>query len=47
MLDDKTDLESKKVSAVERMEGDFFTVMGLPMHKLSKALSQAIRSLEI
>lgn len=34
-------------SAVERMEGDFFTVMGLPMHRLSKELSLAIRSLSI
>lgn len=27
---------------VERMEGDFFTVMGLPMHRVSKALAQAM-----
>uniref|UniRef100_A0A7S2W9X1 Septum formation protein Maf n=1 Tax=Eucampia antarctica TaxID=49252 RepID=A0A7S2W9X1_9STRA len=27
---------------VEKLEGDFFTVMGLPMHKLSLALAKAI-----
>lgn len=27
---------------VERMEGDFFTVMGLPMHRVSQELSRAI-----
>ncbi|KAL3823831.1 hypothetical protein ACHAXA_004103 [Cyclostephanos tholiformis] len=32
---------------VERLEGDYFTIMGLSMHRLSKALSQAIRSLDI
>mmetsp|Transcript_4837 Transcript_4837/g.12156 ORF Transcript_4837/g.12156 Transcript_4837/m.12156 type:complete len:289 (-) Transcript_4837:173-1039(-) len=32
---------------VERMEGDFFTVMGLPMHRLSRELSKAISSLDI
>mmetsp|Transcript_3605 Transcript_3605/g.6576 ORF Transcript_3605/g.6576 Transcript_3605/m.6576 type:complete len:342 (-) Transcript_3605:33-1058(-) len=29
---------------VETLAGDFFTVMGLPMHKLSKELSKAINS---
>lgn len=29
---------------VETMEGDFFTVMGLPMHRLSKTLSEIITS---
>ncbi|KAL7535114.1 hypothetical protein ACHAXR_006280 [Thalassiosira sp. AJA248-18] len=32
---------------VERMEGDFFTVMGLPMHRFSRELSSAIRLLDI
>jgi septum formation protein len=31
---------------VESMVGDFFTVMGLPMHRLSRELSKAIASLE-
>lgn len=30
---------------VERMEGDFFTVMGLPMHRVSKALADAVADL--
>ena len=30
---------------VERLDGDFFTVMGLPMHRLSKSLSRAIADL--
>lgn len=30
---------------VERMEGDFFTVMGLPMHRTSRELSRAISEL--
>jgi len=30
---------------VERVEGDFFTVMGLPMHRVSRELSKAIRDL--
>jgi len=30
---------------VERMEGDFFTVMGLPMHRFSRELSKAIEQL--
>ena len=32
---------------VERMEGDFFTVMGLPMHRLSRELSKAIQMLDV
>jgi len=32
---------------VERLEGDFFTVMGLPMHRLSRELTNAISSLDI
>mmetsp|Transcript_26494 Transcript_26494/g.48746 ORF Transcript_26494/g.48746 Transcript_26494/m.48746 type:complete len:246 (+) Transcript_26494:181-918(+) len=32
---------------VERLEGDFFTVMGLPMHRFSRELSNAISSLDI
>lgn len=32
---------------VEQMNGDFFTVMGLPMHRLSRELSTAIRMLDI
>lgn len=32
---------------VERMEGDFFTVMGLPMHRLSRELSKAIGELDL
>lgn len=31
--------------SVERLEGDYFTIMGLSMHRLSKELSQAIMSL--
>lgn len=27
---------------VERMEGDFFTVMGLPMHRVSRVLAEAM-----
>lgn len=45
--DDMKCHESKMNFAVECMEGDFFTVMGLPMHKLSKELSQVIRSLDL
>lgn len=30
---------------VESLEGDFFTVMGLPMHRLSKNLNEAISGL--
>lgn len=30
---------------VARMEGDFFTVMGLPMHRVSKALAEAMADL--
>lgn len=30
---------------VEQMEGDFFTVMGLPMHRLSKELARVIAEL--
>lgn len=30
---------------VECMEGDFFTVMGLPVHRLSKSLNEAITNL--
>ena len=30
---------------VERLDGDFFTVMGLPMHRFSRELSAAIESL--
>jgi len=33
--------------AVERLEGDYFTIMGLSMHRFSKELSQAIISLDI
>ena len=33
--------------AVERLEGDYFTIMGLSMHRLSKELSQAIMALDI
>ena len=32
---------------VERIEGDFFTVMGLPMHRLSKELTDVIRNLDL
>ena len=32
---------------VEEIKGDYFTVMGLPMHRLSKELSKAIDSLDI
>jgi septum formation protein len=31
---------------VERIEGDFFTVMGLPMHRFSRELSRAITELK-
>jgi septum formation protein len=30
---------------VEKMEGDFFTVMGLPMHRVSTELTNAIKSI--
>jgi len=30
---------------VERMEGDFFTVMGLPMHSLSREITKALSSI--
>jgi len=30
---------------VARMEGDFFTVMGLPMHRVSKALAEAMANI--
>mmetsp|Transcript_18690 Transcript_18690/g.24077 ORF Transcript_18690/g.24077 Transcript_18690/m.24077 type:complete len:241 (+) Transcript_18690:182-904(+) len=30
---------------VERVEGDFFTVMGLPMHRVSRELSKAMQDL--
>ena len=33
--------------AVERLEGDYFTIMGLSMHRLSKELSRAIMSLDV
>ena len=32
---------------VQRLEGDYFTVMGLPMHRLSREMSKAINSLGI
>mmetsp|Transcript_51569 Transcript_51569/g.109685 ORF Transcript_51569/g.109685 Transcript_51569/m.109685 type:complete len:298 (+) Transcript_51569:52-945(+) len=32
---------------VERVEGDFFAVMGLPMHRFSRELSKAINLLDI
>jgi len=32
---------------VEKLEGDFFTVMGLPMHRFSRELSNAIGLLGI
>jgi len=32
---------------VEEITGDYFTVMGLPMHRLSRELSKAIDSLDI
>lgn len=32
---------------VERVEGDFFTVMGLPMHRLSRELTDVIANLEL
>ena len=32
---------------VQRLEGDYFTVMGLPMHRLSRELCEAIKSLGI
>ena len=32
---------------VERIEGDFFTVMGLPMHRLSRELTDVIESLDL
>ena len=32
---------------VSGLTGDFFTVMGLPMHKTSRALAQAIRDAEV
>jgi len=31
---------------VERMEGDFFTVMGLPMHRVSKVLAEAMAEID-
>ena len=32
---------------VERIEGDFFTVMGLPMHRLSRELTDVIKNLDL
>lgn len=32
---------------VERLEGDYFTIMGLSMHRFSKELSRAIMSLDV
>mmetsp|Transcript_6014 Transcript_6014/g.9319 ORF Transcript_6014/g.9319 Transcript_6014/m.9319 type:complete len:281 (+) Transcript_6014:70-912(+) len=32
---------------VERIEGDFFTVMGLPMHRLSRELTDVIKNLNL
>jgi len=32
---------------VERIEGDFFTVMGLPMHRLSRELTDALKKLNL
>lgn len=32
---------------VERLEGDFFTVMGLPMHRFSREMASAIDSLGV
>ena len=32
---------------VERIEGDFFTVMGLPMHRLSRELTDVIENLDL
>jgi predicted house-cleaning NTP pyrophosphatase (Maf/HAM1 superfamily) len=32
---------------VERLEGDYFTIMGLSMHRLGKELVQTIRALGI
>jgi len=32
---------------VERIEGDFFAVMGLPMHRLSRELTDVIKNLDL
>lgn len=38
-------IQGKGGQLVECMEGDFFTVMGLPMHRLSRCLNKAILEL--
>lgn len=32
---------------VEKIEGDFFTVMGLPMHRLSRELADVLKNLDL